>query len=51
MRLCGVSGDCVTQLNLDDRYPEPFECVIKPRSEEAEALIKASCGDTAGIHA
>ncbi|TBU23425.1 cytochrome P450 [Dichomitus squalens] len=30
-------------------YPEPFECVIKPRSEEAEALIKASCGDMDGL--
>ena len=24
------------------RYPEPFECVIKPRSAEGEALIRAS---------
>ncbi|KAI0705578.1 CyP450 monooxygenase [Earliella scabrosa] len=26
-------------------YPEPFECVIKPRSSAAESLILASCGE------
>ncbi|PIL29259.1 cytochrome P450 [Ganoderma sinense ZZ0214-1] len=29
-------------------YPERFECVIKPRSAEAVALIQASCGDLPG---
>ncbi|KAM5539711.1 hypothetical protein V8D89_006524 [Ganoderma adspersum] len=31
-------------------YPEQFECVIKPRSAEAAALIQASCGDLPGRH-
>ncbi|EJF55653.1 cytochrome P450 [Dichomitus squalens LYAD-421 SS1] len=30
-------------------YPEPFECVIKPRSQESEALIRMSCGDVDGL--
>ncbi|KAI1790086.1 cytochrome P450 [Ganoderma leucocontextum] len=31
-------------------HPEPFECVIQPRSEQVVALIKASCGNFAGVH-
>ncbi|KAM5539733.1 hypothetical protein V8D89_006546 [Ganoderma adspersum] len=31
------------------RHPEPFECVIKPRSEEAVALVKANCGNLMGF--
>ncbi|EJF55961.1 cytochrome P450 [Dichomitus squalens LYAD-421 SS1] len=26
-------------------YPEPFDCVIKPRSPEAEMLIRTSCSE------
>ncbi|KAM5531259.1 hypothetical protein V8D89_015060 [Ganoderma adspersum] len=43
-----------TPMNLKDTvkmshgvisYPAPFECVIKPRSLEAEMLIRAACGE------
>jgi hypothetical protein len=26
---------------LDSRYPKPFKCLIKPRSKEAEELIRS----------
>ncbi|KAF9016298.1 cytochrome P450 [Hymenopellis radicata] len=30
------------------RYPEPFKCVIKPRSEDATRLVKVAAGNVTG---
>ena len=35
------------RLNLSFSHPLPFECVIEPRSKEAEALIRANYAEAA----
>ncbi|KAF8902856.1 cytochrome P450 [Mucidula mucida] len=37
-----------TDGHIRNRYPEPFECVIKPRSEDAARLVAVAAGNVTG---